>query len=120
MGCPAQGEPEEISKEKCRIAAKLIQGPVMVEDTSLCFNALKGLPGALRRFARCAARAVCAVGGLLSTPSQAGARCPSVGGARAGGRAHAAYVGSPSGTEVQQAGGAGGAPHARTGALLKA
>ncbi|EFJ42082.1 hypothetical protein VOLCADRAFT_110025 [Volvox carteri f. nagariensis] len=40
-----QGEPEEISKEKCRIAAKLVGGAVMVEDTSLCFNALKGLPG---------------------------------------------------------------------------
>ncbi|KAG2487061.1 hypothetical protein HYH03_014307 [Edaphochlamys debaryana] len=40
-----QGEPDEISKEKCRIAAKLVGGAVMVEDTSLCFNALKGLPG---------------------------------------------------------------------------
>ncbi|KXZ50041.1 hypothetical protein GPECTOR_18g21 [Gonium pectorale] len=40
-----QGEPEEISKEKCRIAAKLVGGAVMVEDTSLCFNALHGLPG---------------------------------------------------------------------------
>jgi len=40
-----QGEAEEISKEKCRITAKTISGAVMVEDTSLCFNALKGLPG---------------------------------------------------------------------------
>lgn len=40
-----QGEPEEISKEKCRIAAKQLGAAVMVEDTSLCFNALKGLPG---------------------------------------------------------------------------
>lgn len=40
-----QGEPEEISLEKCRIAAKIAKGPVMVEDTSLCFNALNGLPG---------------------------------------------------------------------------
>eukprot|EP00195_Chlamydomonas_chlamydogama_P016359 CAMPEP_0202900932 /NCGR_PEP_ID=MMETSP1392-20130828/12151_1 /ASSEMBLY_ACC=CAM_ASM_000868 /TAXON_ID=225041 /ORGANISM="Chlamydomonas chlamydogama, Strain SAG 11-48b" /LENGTH=194 /DNA_ID=CAMNT_0049587391 /DNA_START=126 /DNA_END=710 /DNA_ORIENTATION=+ len=40
-----QGEPEEISREKCRIAAKEVGGAVMVEDTSLCFNALKGLPG---------------------------------------------------------------------------
>jgi len=40
-----QGEPEEISSEKCKIAAKEIGGPVMVEDVSLCFNALKGLPG---------------------------------------------------------------------------
>lgn len=40
-----QGEPEEISKEKCRLAAKAVGSAVMVEDTSLCFNALKGLPG---------------------------------------------------------------------------
>lgn len=43
-----QGDsPEEISKAKCRIASKKA-GPgvaVIVEDTSLCFNALKGLPG---------------------------------------------------------------------------
>jgi len=40
-----QGEPEDISKEKCRLAVEQVQGAVMVEDTSLCFNALKGLPG---------------------------------------------------------------------------
>ena len=40
-----QGEPEEVSMEKCRLAAKLVGGPVIVEDTSLCFNALGGLPG---------------------------------------------------------------------------
>ena len=40
-----QGEPEEISVEKCMLAAKEVGGPVMVEDTSLCFNALGGLPG---------------------------------------------------------------------------
>lgn len=40
-----QGEPEEIAKEKCRLAAQQIKGPVMVEDTSLCFNAMEGLPG---------------------------------------------------------------------------
>ena len=40
-----QGEPEEISAEKCRLAAERVGGPVMVEDTSLCFNALNGLPG---------------------------------------------------------------------------
>lgn len=40
-----QGEPEEVAKEKCKIASKLVNGPVMVEDTSLCYNALKGLPG---------------------------------------------------------------------------
>ena len=40
-----QGEPEEISIEKCRLAAAEVKGPVMVEDMSLGFNALKGLPG---------------------------------------------------------------------------
>lgn len=40
-----QGEPEDISKEKCRLASEQVGGPVMVEDTSLCFNALQGLPG---------------------------------------------------------------------------
>eukprot|EP00960_Hanusia_phi_P010100 295048-Hanusia_phi.AAC.2 len=40
-----QGPPEEVSREKCRLAAKQIKGPVLVEDTSLCFNALNGLPG---------------------------------------------------------------------------
>eukprot|EP00249_Psilotum_nudum_P012205 c23643_g1_i2 orf=154-741(+) len=40
-----QGEPENISKEKARMAALEIGGPVLVEDTCLCFNALKGLPG---------------------------------------------------------------------------
>ncbi|XP_058095108.1 inosine triphosphate pyrophosphatase [Magnolia sinica] len=40
-----QGEPEEISREKARLAAKEVNGPVLVEDTCLCFNALNGLPG---------------------------------------------------------------------------
>lgn len=40
-----QGEPADIAKEKCRLAAKQVQGAVLVEDTSLCFNALNGLPG---------------------------------------------------------------------------
>jgi inosine triphosphate pyrophosphatase len=40
-----QGEPEEISAQKCNLAAKEVGGPVFVEDTSLCFNALGGLPG---------------------------------------------------------------------------
>jgi inosine triphosphate pyrophosphatase len=40
-----QGTPEEIAKEKCRQAAKQVNGPVFTEDTSLCFNALNGLPG---------------------------------------------------------------------------
>ena len=40
-----QGKPADIAKEKCALAAKAIHGPVLVEDTSLCFNALGGLPG---------------------------------------------------------------------------
>eukprot|EP00193_Tetraselmis_chui_P005682 CAMPEP_0177762720 /NCGR_PEP_ID=MMETSP0491_2-20121128/6494_1 /TAXON_ID=63592 /ORGANISM="Tetraselmis chuii, Strain PLY429" /LENGTH=196 /DNA_ID=CAMNT_0019278791 /DNA_START=269 /DNA_END=859 /DNA_ORIENTATION=- len=40
-----QGWPEDIAKEKCRLAAKQVGGAVMTEDTSLCFNALGGLPG---------------------------------------------------------------------------
>ena len=40
-----QGEPEYIATEKCRLASLEIDGPVMIEDTSLCFNALGGLPG---------------------------------------------------------------------------
>ena len=41
-----QGDnPLEIAKEKCRIASEQIQGACFIEDTSLCFNALGGLPG---------------------------------------------------------------------------
>nr|XP_008525844.1 PREDICTED: inosine triphosphate pyrophosphatase [Equus przewalskii] len=40
-----QGEPDEISTQKCQEAARQVQGPVLVEDTCLCFNALGGLPG---------------------------------------------------------------------------
>mmetsp|Transcript_66584 Transcript_66584/g.130941 ORF Transcript_66584/g.130941 Transcript_66584/m.130941 type:complete len:239 (+) Transcript_66584:23-739(+) len=40
-----QGEPDEVSSEKCRLAVEKVQGPVLVEDTSLCYNALGGLPG---------------------------------------------------------------------------
>ena len=40
-----QGHPLDISREKCRLAAVEIGGPVLTEDTSLCFNALGGLPG---------------------------------------------------------------------------
>ena len=40
-----QGEPLEIAKEKVLIAYRQIKKPVMIEDTSLCYNALKGLPG---------------------------------------------------------------------------
>ena len=37
---------EEVTLDKCRRAVELIQGPVLVEDTCLCFDALNGLPGA--------------------------------------------------------------------------
>lgn len=40
-----QGDPCEIAIEKCKLAAKMVEGPVFVEDTSLCFNSLNGLPG---------------------------------------------------------------------------
>ncbi|KAI3743110.1 hypothetical protein L1987_60813 [Smallanthus sonchifolius] len=40
-----QGDPEYIAKEKARLAANQVKGPVLVEDTCLCFNALMGLPG---------------------------------------------------------------------------
>ena len=40
-----QGEPDDVSIQKCKDAAKSITGPMLVEDTSLCFNALNGLPG---------------------------------------------------------------------------
>lgn len=41
-----QGTPEDIAREKCKAAAQQVTGPVMTEDTSLCFNAYGGLPGA--------------------------------------------------------------------------
>jgi inosine triphosphate pyrophosphatase len=40
-----QGDPFEIAKEKCLLAAKRVNGAVLTEDTSLCFNALNGMPG---------------------------------------------------------------------------
>jgi inosine triphosphate pyrophosphatase len=40
-----QGDTIEIAKEKCRLASQSVNGPVFIEDTSLCFNALNGLPG---------------------------------------------------------------------------
>ena len=40
-----QGTPREIVMSKCKLAADVIKGPVIVEDTSLCFNALGGMPG---------------------------------------------------------------------------
>ncbi|GMI30133.1 hypothetical protein TeGR_g12740 [Tetraparma gracilis] len=41
-----QGDPAEIVREKCLAALGRAGGsPVIVEDTSLCFNALGGMPG---------------------------------------------------------------------------
>ncbi|KAJ1975684.1 nucleoside triphosphate pyrophosphohydrolase ham1 [Dimargaris verticillata] len=40
-----QGTTAEVSADKCRRAAAIIKGPVITEDTSLCFNAMHGLPG---------------------------------------------------------------------------
>jgi inosine triphosphate pyrophosphatase len=40
-----QGTPEEVCREKCLEAARRVRGPVIVEDTCLCFTALGGLPG---------------------------------------------------------------------------
>ncbi|KAJ1915148.1 nucleoside triphosphate pyrophosphohydrolase ham1 [Tieghemiomyces parasiticus] len=40
-----QGETAEVSADKCSRAAEAVGGPVITEDTALCFNALQGLPG---------------------------------------------------------------------------
>ena len=40
-----QGEPDEVSISKCKEAAAVLKGPVLIEDTCLGFNALGGLPG---------------------------------------------------------------------------
>lgn len=40
-----QGEPDEVAIQKCKEATTKVDGPVLVEDTCLCFNALGGLPG---------------------------------------------------------------------------
>jgi inosine triphosphate pyrophosphatase len=43
-----QGLPEDIVKGKLKLAlekAKKLKGPILVEDTSLCFNGYGGLPG---------------------------------------------------------------------------
>ncbi|KAI9508131.1 Ham1-like protein [Russula earlei] len=45
-----QGTTQEIATEKCRRAAELIGGPVITEDTALCFAAMNGLPGPYIKF----------------------------------------------------------------------
>ena len=48
-----QGFPEDIVRGKLKLAlekSKNLEGPVLVEDTSLCFNAYGGLPGAYIKY----------------------------------------------------------------------
>ncbi|KAJ5899707.1 hypothetical protein N7495_004451 [Penicillium taxi] len=40
-----QGAVKEIARDKCRRAAEIVNGPVIVEDCSLELSALNGLPG---------------------------------------------------------------------------
>ena len=40
-----QGDPLDIARSKVITAASQVEGPVLTEDTSLCFHALQGLPG---------------------------------------------------------------------------
>ncbi|CAG8817436.1 13334_t:CDS:2, partial [Gigaspora margarita] len=40
-----QGTSREVSTDKCRRASIELNGPVITEDTCLCFNAMEGLPG---------------------------------------------------------------------------
>jgi inosine triphosphate pyrophosphatase len=40
-----QGDPLFVAEQKCLAAARQLNKPVFVEDTSLCMDALKGLPG---------------------------------------------------------------------------
>lgn len=43
-----QGEIEDIAIKKCKEAARIVKGPVIIEDACLCCFALKGLPGKRR------------------------------------------------------------------------
>ena len=40
-----QGEPEEVVIAKLKEAIQYFKTPVLIEDTSLCFNAFGGMPG---------------------------------------------------------------------------
>ncbi|KAJ5089583.1 hypothetical protein N7532_008267 [Penicillium argentinense] len=40
-----QGTLEEIARDKCRRAARVVDGPVIVEDSALEFNSMNKLPG---------------------------------------------------------------------------
>ena len=37
-----QGDSDTVSRSKCKTAFDIIKSPVLVEDTSLCFDALNG------------------------------------------------------------------------------
>jgi non-canonical purine NTP pyrophosphatase (RdgB/HAM1 family) len=47
-------DPKEVVIHKVKQAYEIAQVPVLVEDTSLCFNALDGLPGPFVKFFRVA------------------------------------------------------------------
>uniref|UniRef100_A0A915ECV3 Inosine triphosphate pyrophosphatase n=1 Tax=Ditylenchus dipsaci TaxID=166011 RepID=A0A915ECV3_9BILA len=58
-----QGDPESITRKKCNEAARLTNKSVLVEDTSLCFNALgDGLYKLLHGFDDKKAYALCTFG----------------------------------------------------------
>lgn len=40
-----QGEPSAVALDKCKAASRVVNGPFIVEDISLGFSALGGLPG---------------------------------------------------------------------------
>ncbi len=40
-----QGSTKEVAIAKCKLAAEILNGPAITEDTCLCFNAMNGLPG---------------------------------------------------------------------------
>lgn len=40
-----QGEPEFIASKKAKLASHHVPNPIIIDDVSLCFNALHGLPG---------------------------------------------------------------------------
>ena len=40
-----QASPTEIARDKIERARNVVDGPILVEDTCLCFNAMGGLPG---------------------------------------------------------------------------
>jgi hypothetical protein len=44
-----QGEINDICINKCKEAARIVRGPVLIEDTCLCFNAMGGLPGTVTK-----------------------------------------------------------------------